>query len=118
MEAGLPCSFEVCVDIPNVDIEMFGKHVKAVCIDGVVMFDRDSFSGAVGVARAKRIYKEMGDLFSFLGPDGVDELVASGKEHLLCQTILCDKDASGELREYATAWVSAFEMLRGQRDAS
>ena len=106
------------MDIPNVDVEMFGKSVKAVCIDGIVMFDRDSFSCAVGVVRAKRIYKEMGDLFSFLGPDGVDELVASGKEHLLCETILCDKNASGELREYATAWVSAFEMLGSQRDAS
>jgi hypothetical protein len=106
------------VDIPNVDVKLFGRLVKAVCIDGIVMFDRDSFSGAVGVARAKRIYGEMGELFSFLGPDGVDELVASGKEHLLCETILCDKSASGELREYATAWVSAFELLRGQRDAS
>jgi hypothetical protein len=92
---------------------MFGKQVKAVEINGTIMFDRASFVGVVGKPRATRIFEAMDDAFSFLGQDGVDTLVADGKEHLLCQLILADKNSAPELEQYASAWVSAYELLKG-----
>ena len=99
----------MCVEIPVV---LFGKTVMAVKDEnGAVMFERKSFINALSVPRAKRIFGEMQELLSFLGEDGADEIIAQGREHILCTLILADKHASEDLREYATAWVTAYEML-------
>jgi hypothetical protein len=77
------------------------------------MFERESFVNAIGKPRARRIFTYMREAFEFLGDDGVEELVGSGKEHLLCAVVLSDKNAPEELREYATAWVHAYDLLKG-----
>ena len=102
----------MCVEVP---VMLFGKQVMAIRDEnGAVMFERKSFINALSVPRAKRIFGEMQELLSFLGDDGADEIIAAGKEHILCNLILADKRASEELREYATAWVTAYEMLAAE----
>lgn len=98
----------------DVSVKLFGKDVKAVCVDGCVMFERKSFVNALGKQRADRIFNELSDITSFLGKDGTEELIAAGKEHLICGLVLADKNASSEIVEYANAWISAYEMLRGE----
>ena len=98
----------------EVEVPLFGKKVKAVCVDGCVMFERKSFVSALGKPRAERIFSELNDITAFLGPDGTEELISSGKEHLLCGLVLADKRASEELVSYANAWISAYELLRGE----
>lgn len=95
-----------------VEVALFGGKVRALDADGAVAFERDSFVKAIGKARAMRIYSAMNEAFDFIGTDGVDALVASGKEHLLCGLVLADKSADPELLEYARAWVEAYELLR------
>lgn len=102
------------VEPRSVLVDMFGKKVKAIAMNDTIMFDRASFVGVVGRPRATRIFEAMDEAFSFLGKEGVDSLVASGKEHMLCQLVLCDKNSPEELVEYASAWVSAYELLRGE----
>lgn len=104
--------------IDNVEVELFGRRVKAVCHDGNVMFERESFVKAIGKARASRIFDSMSEALSFLGDDGVEALIADGKEHMLCELLLVDKHTPPELAEYATAWLSAYEILRGKYDPS
>ncbi len=91
---------------------MFGSKVKALEANGSVAFERDSFVKSIGKARAMRINEAMDDTFSFLGPDGREELVSGGKEHLLCGLVLADRNANPELAQYARAWVEAYELLR------
>ncbi len=98
----------------SVLVDLFGKRVKAVEMNGSIMFDRASFVSVVGKACATRIFEAMDEAFSFLGQDGVDTLVADGKEYLLCQLVLADKNSPDELHQYAMAWVSAYELLRGE----
>lgn len=91
---------------------LFGKAVHAVRDDyGSVMFERKSFISALGKPRAERIFSEMGRVLAFLGDDGAEALIEQGKEYVLCNFILSNKDTSDELREYATAWVTAYELL-------
>lgn len=92
---------------------MFGQKVKAMVIDDMVVFDQKSFIRSLGKERAQRIMLSMRESFDFLGQEGVDELVSNGKEHLLCTLVLMDRNTNDELREYASAWVSAYEMLKG-----
>lgn len=96
-----------------IEVELFGKKVKAVCVDGCVMFERKSFVNALGKPRADRIFGELSEMTAFLGPDGAEELISSGKEHLLCGLVLADKTSSKELVSYANAWISAYERLMG-----
>lgn len=98
----------------SVTVNLFGAPVKAVIRSGSVMFERESFVHAIGKSRARRIFSYMRDAFEFLGDDGVEEIVASGKEHLLCQVVLSDKNSPEELVRYATAWVQAYELLKGK----
>lgn len=99
----------------SVKVDLFGKQVTAVLLDGSVGFERDSFVEALGRPRARRIYEAMGEAFAFMGQEGINALIASGKEHLLCQVVLADKDAPHELRAYAKAWTSAYTLLKGER---
>jgi hypothetical protein len=98
--------------VKTVEIVLFGGKVKALSLDGAVAFERESFTNAIGVARAKRINEAMNEAFEFIGQDGVDELRANGKEHLLCELVLADRNANPELTQYAKAWVEAYELLR------
>jgi len=100
----------VCVEV---EVDLFGKKVKAIDQDGCVMFERKSFISAIGKSRAERVFAALDDVTSFLGPDGAKELVESGKEHLLCGLVLADKNSPAELVSYATAWITAYKMLRG-----
>jgi len=99
--------------VDSVEVSVFGKTVKAVCHEGIVMFDRESFGKAIGSARAKRLYAAMNEAFEFLGDEGTNYMVSSGKEHLLCNLVLSDKNSPPELTEYAMAWITAYEMLKG-----
>lgn len=94
------------------EVDLFGKRIEAVQIGGCVMFERESFVKTVGRARAARIFGAMSEAFSFLGEDGVDTLVSSGKEYMLCELILADSHSPIELIEYATAWLSAYYILK------
>lgn len=75
------------------------------------MFERSSFIDAMGKGRAQRMFKELNEMLGFLGDDGAEELINGGKEQLLCGLILSSKGASDDLREYATAWSMAHEVL-------
>ena len=95
----------------EVEVKLFGKPVLAVRDGSQVMFERASFMRAISKPRAQRIFKELEERLAFLGPDGPDALIAEGKEHMICALLLSSSDTSDELREYASAWVTAFEML-------
>lgn len=100
------------VDQESVTVTMFGNPVKAICYDGCVRFERETFVKAIGKLRAERIFKCMGESFEFLGTDGMEWLIANNKEHLLCGLVLADKNSPPELVEYASAWASAYELLK------
>lgn len=99
----------------SVKVDLFGKQVTAVLLDGTVYFERASFVETLGRPRARRIYEAMSEAFDFIGQDGIDALIADGKEYLLCQTVLIDSDAPQELQAYAKAWVSAYALLKGEQ---
>ena len=94
-------------------VRLFGREVTALKENGVVMFDRKSFISAIGRDRANRIFASMRETFDFMGDEGVEWVVGAGKEHLLCQLVLMDPDATPELKEYAGAWMIAYEKLAG-----
>jgi hypothetical protein len=101
--------------VDSVKVDLFGRKVTAVLLDGTVGFERGSFIDAIGKPRARRIYEAMSDAFEFMGQEGIDALIADGKENLLCETVLLDSGTPMELREYAKAWVCAYTMLKGER---
>jgi hypothetical protein len=94
-------------------VTLFGKAIIAVRDDnGGVMFDRKMFISALSKPRAQRIFHEMDEKFAFLGDEGVDILIARGKESILCELLLFDTRTSDELREYAQAWITADQLLK------
>ena len=94
-------------------VTLFGKAVIAARDDnGGVMFDRKMFISALSKPRAQRIFHEMDEKLSFLGDDGVDTLIAIGKENVICELLLFDTRTSDELREYAQAWITADQLLK------
>lgn len=110
LPAGGPFLTGVCV---GVTVKMFDKDVQASCIDGCVVFEKSSFVRAVGEKRAKHIFDGIMDVFDFMGQEGVVSMLQDGKEYLLCSVIIMDPDASLEAKEYANAWVHAYELLQG-----
>jgi hypothetical protein len=97
---------------PEAMVTLFGKPITVVMDDnGGVMFDRKMFIQALTKARAQRIFREMDEKLAFLGEDGVDTLIATGKECVICELLLFDSRTSDELREYAQTWVMAHQLL-------
>jgi hypothetical protein len=103
------------VGVDSVYVNLFGNPVKVINEDGAVLFDKASFVRAVGWGRSKRIFQAMDEEFAFLGREGVDQLVAEGKDYILNQLVLANKDAPQELRDYAMAWSEAYELMAGQQ---
>lgn len=94
-------------------VKLFGKDVGVSEENGSVMFEQKSFMRAVGPKRAKALFDDMEQTFGFLGPGGMDQMVADGKEGVLCAHILAVSETSADLRQYAMAWIEAYELMKG-----
>lgn len=94
-------------------VKLFGKDVGVDEQNGSVMFEQKSFMRAVGQKRAKELFDDMEQTFGFLGPGGMDQMVSDGKEGVLCAHILAVSSTSADLRQYAMAWIEAYELMKG-----